>query len=174
MKEKSRSALNIKKISDPAHLIFFWDLWCKSKKKFRWQTEKKIRCAGTEIFLRFDFSRPSFSEIKVQNKWLSVWIHCFSDLKNFANSRPSASNFKSCSRQLEFILTVGQNNFGKCYRSRICNVFNFLSVFLCDYFNFQNPFDWTSCISQLADIILSPNNFANAWHDFYCDENHGQ
>ena len=36
-----------------------------------------------------------------------------SDLKNFANSRPSASNFKSFSRSLEqFFLTVGQNNFG--------------------------------------------------------------
>ena len=31
----------------------------------------------------------------------------------FANSRPSASNFKSFSRSLEqFFLTVGQNNFG--------------------------------------------------------------
>ena len=45
-------------------------------------------------------------------------LHCLkikssSDLKNFANSRPSASNFKSFSRSLEqFFLTVGQNNFG--------------------------------------------------------------
>ena len=38
----------------------------------------------------------------------------FSDLKNFANSRPSASNFKSFSRSLEkfFLTAVGQNNFG--------------------------------------------------------------
>ncbi len=37
----------------------------------------------------------------------------FSDLKNFANSRPSASNFKSFSQSLEqFFLTVGPNNFG--------------------------------------------------------------
>ena len=42
-----------------------------------------------------------------------VWINCFSDLKIFANSRPSASNFKSFSQSLEhFFLTVGQNNFG--------------------------------------------------------------
>ena len=41
-----------------------------------------------------------------------VWINCSSDLKNFANSRPSASNFKSFSWSLEhFFLTVGQNNF---------------------------------------------------------------
>ena len=39
--------------------------------------------------------------------------HYSSDLKNFANSRPSASNFKSFSQSLEqFFLTVGQNNFG--------------------------------------------------------------
>ena len=43
----------------------------------------------------------------------TVWINCSSDLKNFANSRPSASNFKSFSRsQEQFLLTVGQNNFG--------------------------------------------------------------
>ena len=43
----------------------------------------------------------------------TVWINCSSDLKNFANSQPSASNFKSFSRSLEhFFLTVGQNNFG--------------------------------------------------------------
>ena len=81
--EKLRSASSLRKISVPAHLIFFsvchlsffLNLYHRSEKKFRWQTEKKIRCAGTEIFLRFeadlDFSRPSFSEIKVQIKWLS-------------------------------------------------------------------------------------------------------
>ena len=40
-------------------------------------------------------------------------INCSSDLKNFANSSPSASNFKSFSRsQEQFFLTVGQKNFG--------------------------------------------------------------
>ena len=43
----------------------------------------------------------------------TVWINCSSDLKNLANSRPSASNFKSFPRsQEQFFLTVGQNNFG--------------------------------------------------------------
>ena len=43
----------------------------------------------------------------------TVWINCSSDLKIFANSRPSASNFKSFSRSREqFFLTVAQNNFG--------------------------------------------------------------
>ena len=41
-------------------------------------------------------------------------MNCSSDLKIFENSRPSASNFKSFFfRSLEqFVLTVGQNNFG--------------------------------------------------------------
>ena len=43
----------------------------------------------------------------------TVWINCSSDHKIFANSLPSAPNFKSFSRSLEqFFLTVGQNNFG--------------------------------------------------------------
>ena len=44
---------------------------------------------------------------------LTVRINCSSDLKIFANSRPSALNFKSFFLSLEhFFLTVGQNNFG--------------------------------------------------------------
>ena len=40
-------------------------------------------------------------------------INCSSHLKILANSRPSASNFKSFPRSLEqFFLTVGQSNFG--------------------------------------------------------------
>ena len=43
----------------------------------------------------------------------SVWMNFSSDLKNFANPRPSASNFKIFSQSLEqFFLTVGQNNLG--------------------------------------------------------------
>ena len=43
----------------------------------------------------------------------TVWINCLSDLKIFAYSRPSASNFESFSQSLEqFFLTVGQYNFG--------------------------------------------------------------
>ena len=40
-------------------------------------------------------------------------MNCSSDLKTFANSRPSALNFKCFSKSQEhFFLTVGQNNFG--------------------------------------------------------------
>ena len=44
---------------------------------------------------------------------LAAWMNWSSDLKKFANSQPSASNFKSFFWSLEhFFLTVGQNNFG--------------------------------------------------------------
>ena len=75
--DKSRSASNLRKISDPANLDYFLGLHLekmrdlyhkpkknpgdKLKKKLRC-TEKKFRCAGPEIFLRFEtdlnFSRP--------------------------------------------------------------------------------------------------------------------
>ena len=43
----------------------------------------------------------------------TVWMNCYSDLKNFASSRPSASNFKWFSGSLEqFFHTVSWNNFG--------------------------------------------------------------
>ncbi len=43
----------------------------------------------------------------------TVWINCSSNLKNFANSQPSASNFKFFSQLLEqFFFTVDQNNVG--------------------------------------------------------------
>ena len=91
--EKLRSDSNLRKTSGPAHLnlfsvhlVFFSvchlnfflvygmnlkKIQVTNWKKIRW-TEKKFRCAGPEVFLRFEsdlnFSRPWFSEIKVQNK----------------------------------------------------------------------------------------------------------
>ena len=51
---------------------FFFGFWCKSNFFFRWRPWKKSRFAGPEVYLRFeadlDFSRPWFSEIKVQIK----------------------------------------------------------------------------------------------------------
>ena len=56
----------------------------------------------------------------------SVTKNCSSDLKIFANSRPSASNFKSFSRsQEQFFLTVGQNNFQNI--PSLCNPWQRLS-----------------------------------------------
>ena len=65
----------------------------------------------------------NFSNFSKSQLFFPIWIlivlmftvrrNCSSDLKIFANSRPSASNFKFFSRSLEhFFLTVGQNNFG--------------------------------------------------------------
>ena len=49
---------------------------------------------------------------KIVLTFFTFWINCSGDLKNFANSWPSASNFKGFSRSLEhFFLTKGQNNF---------------------------------------------------------------
>ena len=65
----------------------------------------------------------------------TVWINCSSDLKNFANSRPSASNFKSFSRSLEqFFLIVGQDNVG----NKIPNATSKISInILPCHFSFQ-------------------------------------
>ena len=75
--------------------LFYWNIdhmVCRSK------FSKKIIF---NIFSRKE--RSTFFELHGQQK-------C--SLKNFANSRPSASNFKSFSRSPEHFLTVGQNNFG--------------------------------------------------------------
>ena len=76
--EKLRSVSDLRQISGPAHLIFFFSLspgffsglWHKSSFFFSWRPKKKLRFAGPEIFLRFaadlDFSRLWLSEIKVQ------------------------------------------------------------------------------------------------------------
>ena len=68
--EKLRSASNLRKISGPANLDFFLglflekklDLYHKPEKNPGDKLKKKSRCAGPEIFLRFEidlnFSRP--------------------------------------------------------------------------------------------------------------------
>ena len=54
----------------------------------------------------------------------TVWINCSSNLKNFANSWPSVSNFKSFSQSLEqFFLTVGQNKI-PLYKLLVCRLEN--------------------------------------------------
>ena len=60
----------------------------------------------------------------------TVWINCSSDLKDLANSRPSALNFKSFSCSLEqFFLTVDKNNFD--------NKIPFLWIFQRKWFDHQ-------------------------------------
>ena len=63
----------------------------------------------------------------------TAWINCSSDFKKFANSLPSALNFKKFSRSLEqFFFTVGQNNFGN--KIPLFNVlYDFYSIFYLFY-----------------------------------------
>ena len=81
--EKLRSTSDLRKISGPVHLNFFsvnlsFFSVCHLNffHVYGINLKKKLRCAGPEIFLRFEtdlyLSRPWFSEIKVQNKWLSM------------------------------------------------------------------------------------------------------
>ena len=69
-----------------------------------------------QIVLNYHIWKTSRNKFKkhpvTKNLFLpfNVWINCSSDLKNFANSFPSASNFKKILEH--FFLTVGQNNFG--------------------------------------------------------------
>ena len=65
--------------------------------------------------------------------WPTVRKNCSSDLKNFANSRPSASNFKSFSRLLEqFVQTVkGQNNFWWQNVNYVSSIFSAVSTVEC-------------------------------------------
>ena len=78
----------------------------------------------------------------------NVWMNCSSDLKNFATSCPSASNFKIFSLSLEqFFLTVGQNNFG----NKIPLIF----------FSQQN-------MRKIYRRIGEWNYFALSWYVFHC------
>ena len=68
------------------------------------------------IYLRWPTKYKKVKKVFCYEKlfWsFTIWMNCSSDLQNFANSWPSASNFKIFSQSLEqFFLTVGQNNFG--------------------------------------------------------------
>ena len=103
-------------------------------------TGKKMLLCKRKILNMFWISKVYFTSLKFLRPaafcyqklfWpFTLWINCSSDLKNFANSRPSASNFKSFSRSLEqFFLTVGQNNFGnKIPLFMLCVLLNWLKL----------------------------------------------
>ena len=92
----------------------------------------------------------------------TVWINCSSDLKNFANSRHSASNFKSFSRSQEhFFLTVGQNNFGnkipfltKLQKSGYGNI-----CILCHKYCTNLDTDMLSTSNDFLNLILVKKNY---------------
>mgnify|MGYP007045256213 CR=1 FL=1 len=91
----------------------------------------------------------------------TVWINYSSDLKNFENSRPSASNFKTT-----FFLTVGQNNFGN--KIQQCVTFPFvlrgknyegqLGIYLSRHpllgYKWQQPQKWPLKINGLHRNIV--------------------
>ena len=65
----------------------------------------------------------------------TVQTNCSNDIKMFADSQPSASNFKSFSRILEqFFLTVSQGNFG--YKIPFHLLQNIVAF--SEYMNFKN------------------------------------
>ena len=93
--------------------------------------------------IEHNFRKWSGSKISAKNGillpklfWPTVRKNCSSDLKNFATSRPSASNFKSFSWSLEhFFLTVGQNNFGNKIP---CFPYIYYEIFKCNRKSRQN------------------------------------
>jgi hypothetical protein len=72
--------------------------------------------------------------------FLLMLVNCSSDLKNFATSQPSASNFNSRSLE-QFFITVGQNNFG----NKIPFLHAVTNIMLCIFnqVKFKSP-----CVSQ--------------------------
>ena len=92
---------------------------------------------------------------------ITVWINCSSDLKKFANSRPSASNFKIFSWSLEqFFLTVGQNNFGNKipFLSFWGNVRRKKNKYFAPLSRVIWPFTfWTFCLSRMSVAPCSAN-----------------
>ena len=77
--------------------------------------DQKTELTGDSLYIRNLQEKVKKSILFYQKLFwpFSVWINFSSDLKIFANSRPSASSFKSFSQSLkQFCLTVGQNNFG--------------------------------------------------------------
>ena len=93
----------------------------------------------------------------------TVWINCSSDPKLFANSWPSALNFKSFSgSQTQFFLKVGQNNFGNKIplNSSIFPDVSFHSkhkyyqVHQCNFFSSELAFD-PSILSKYVCVLIN-------------------
>ena len=93
----------------------------------------------------------------------TVWMNCSSDLKNFANSQPSASNFKSFSQPLDqFFLTVGQNNFGNKIQLRHRYLLYRRSFIVFTYYLFK---DWSAFVINVSydDIMYIEISFQDIY-----------
>ena len=82
--------------------------------------------------------------------WLfTVWTNCSSDLKIFANSQPSASDFIFFPWSLEqFFLTVAQNNF--------CNKIAWL--------HFSDLLEW------VISLYFTNIFYFSFWHTYFVDD----
>ena len=100
----------------------------------------------------------------------TFWINWSSDLKIFANPRPSASNFKIFSWSLEqFFLTVGQNNFGnkiplmlKCLKLRRKKE-DFWQIIIFYRGQFTSPDEITACriLENLTEVFGFPKSLTS-------------
>ena len=108
--------ISLLQIYKPFHILPWW---CNSGKIFIFELFLQIS-KSQWFFFNLYYNCSNFLDVRnlhekhsITRNCSDLWINCSSDLKNFENSRPSASDFKSFSWSLEqFFLTVGQNNFG--------------------------------------------------------------
>ena len=97
----------------------------------------------------------------------NVWLNCTSDLKDFENSRPSVSNFKSFSRSLEqyHSHSIVQNNFGHKIPILVVCVFKNILASLCQPFDQEFPTSEDDRVATL-DYTLLVKNFTALLEDF--------
>ena len=96
-----------------------------------------------------------------------VWVNCCSDLKIFANSWPSVSNFKSSSQSLEhFILKVGQNHFGNKIPLQMQLCFDILVLSSNVYLIAFTEILWTTyhCSTNILFRLKPYETFNNVWY----------
>ena len=103
---------NFKKIaSEPYYFIVSTALsWKKTQQKWGFFYFVKVFCNNFHHKIYKEQVKKAFCYQKLFRPF-TVWINCSIDLKIFANSWHSASNFKSFSRS-QLFLTVGHNNLG--------------------------------------------------------------
>ena len=103
----------------------------------------------------------------------SVTKNCSSDLKNFSNSQPSASNFKSFFQSLEqFFLTVGQKNAIVIWQFYLLKNISKIRQKMIDLFFLHDPvcnilFSWCICLPlNTSHIIRLVRNIQDAFSKY--------
>ena len=111
---------------------------------------------SSDFWIPIFYSNFNSNDFCYQNLFwpFNVWINCSNDHKNFANSRPSASNFKSFSRSLKPFWT-DQNCFGHIEGQGInLQLFFKFSAFSLEFQKFSRS------LEQLF-LTVGQNNFGN-------------